>query len=70
MVQQQQQHYHMIGSNATGKGWATKLVGKMLRATLQLWLTRNDILHLTTDKGIKGCTMIELKTLVQKQLDR
>ena len=69
MVNQQDQYYKLIGSNATGAKWASTFVGKMLRATLKLWLTRNEILHLTTDSGIRGSTLIELKHLIQQQLD-
>ena len=46
MVEEQEQHYRLLGSRRSGKRWGSMLVGKMLRVTHQLWLERNRLLHL------------------------
>ena len=69
IVQLQDQYYRLIGSKRRGITWGSELVGRMLRASLKLWLTRNNLLHATTESGLKGYTMIELEDLVRKQLN-
>ena len=44
-------------------------MGKMLRPTHNLWMERNNILHLRTTQGIKGLEMIALETAVSTQFD-
>ena len=68
IVELQEQYYRLIGSRRRGINWGSEFVGKMLRASLKLWLTRNNLLHAETDSGLKGYSLIELKDLVEKQL--
>ena len=67
LVQLQDQYYKMISSRRSGSKWAIDLVGHMLRATHKLWLQHNDILHARTDAGLKGYTLIELTSLIERQ---
>ena len=69
MIEAQQQHLTYIGSKKTALSWATLLVGKMLRATHNLWMERNHILHTRTIGGIHGLQMICLDRAVTKQYD-
>ena len=45
LVELQEQYYRFIGSRRRGINWGSEFVGKMLRASLKLWLTRNNLLH-------------------------
>ena len=67
MVDIQTQYYQLIGSRRSGQCWGKDLVGKMLRVTLQLWLERNNLLHLQNQQGIKGLHLVELRSLVETQ---
>ena len=66
----QDNHYKMLGIQRSGQIWGRELVGRMIRATQKLWLTRNEVLHATMDSGLKGHTYVELKDLVTNQLQR
>ena len=68
MIAQQSHHYQMIGSRRCGEKWGEQFVGKMLRATLQLWLHRNGMLHASSENGIAGMDLILLRNTVEKQL--
>ena len=68
LVELQGHHYHTIGSRRSAKRWGSTLVGKMLRATLQLWLHRNSLLHATDANGLHGMDHIHLRDAIQKQL--
>ena len=65
----QNNYYQEIGSRRTASKWSAEFVGKMLRATHNLWMERNNILHLRTSQGIKGLEMIALETVVTTQFD-
>ena len=69
MIEIQQQHYNFIGSNKQAAKWSTVLVGKMLRATHNLWMERNNILHTRTIGGIHGLQMIVLDRAITAQYD-
>ena len=69
LVPLQNHYYQEIGSRKTATKWGTDFVGKMLRATHNLWMERNNILHLRTAQGIKGLEMVALETAVTKQFD-
>ena len=68
MVEIQDIHLKLIGSNRTGQKWARDLVGKILRATHALWLHRNAMLHIRTAQGMPGMDMVQLKEAVDRQL--
>ena len=68
MVEQQSYHYQIIGSRRSGRKWGETFVGKMLRATLQLWLHCNGMLHATAENGIPGMNLIQLRGSVEAQL--
>ena len=44
------------------------LIGKMVRATHSLWLERNHMLHLQTENGIRGLSLISMQTAIEHQL--
>ena len=70
MVDFQHAYYRSIGESKTGSKWGEQLVGKMLRVTLNLWLARNDIVHVQTKEGMKGMNMVELKAEVTREVDK
>ena len=53
----------------SARQWGIDLVGKILRATHQLWMERNHILHFQTAGGIRGLEMVCIQTAVNKQFD-
>ena len=67
MCQLQHDHYKMIGNRKAGLTWGVELTGKLLRATLNLWLRRNEILHAKTHDGILGMNRIALDTEIRKE---
>ena len=67
MCQLQHEHYQMIGHRKTGLAWGTEFTGKLLRASLALWLHCNSILHATTKDGILGMERIALDTEIRKE---
>ena len=62
----QDRYYNMMGIRSSGKRWGTELINKVLRATLQLWLQRNEIVHAQTKEGLKG---VEREALIIKKED-
>ena len=67
MSKLQHEHYQMIGTRKTGLTWAANLTGKVLRASLELWLKRNSILHATTHDGILGMERVALDTEIRTE---
>ena len=63
----QHDHYKLIGSRRTGMKWGTELTGKLLRASLNLWLERCAIVHAQTADGIKGMERIALDSEIRKE---
>ena len=45
-------------------------INKILRATLNLWLERNEILHAHTKESIKGMDLISLQSAVKEELTK
>ena len=70
MTQKQNDYFCSMGLKKSGSKWAKQLIGKCLRATLQLWLQRNEILHLQTEEGVNGMHLQALYTAVEEELDR
>ena len=69
LVPLQHSYYQSIGSKKTGQTWGRTFIGKMLRASHQLWMERNHMLHCRTVSGINGLEMARLTTEVTKQFD-
>ena len=70
MVEYQQEYYHSIGSKRSGRKWASRLVGRVLRATHHLWMLRNDMVHLKTEEGLKGMDLVVLQHEVESEVNR
>jgi len=70
LIEYQHSHYQLLGKRNTGNSWGNKLVGKLLRATHQLWLHRNSILHAQTENELKVMDIMQLQDAVQRELDK
>ena len=68
MCEIQERYYSIIGARSTSDKWGTELINKVLRATLNLWLQRNEIIHAHTKEGIKGMELISLYSAVEEEL--
>ena len=64
----QQFHYKQIGSRRSGKRWGEQLIGHMLRATLNLWLHRNSMVHCKNEQEVDGMDMVQLQEAIETQL--
>ena len=69
LTMQQAMYYNLSGSRRNGSRWGEQLVGKMLRATLQLWITRNSMVHTVADNGINGMDLVLLREAATTQLE-
>ena len=69
MVTFQEQYYLQVGGKRNGKKCAVIFVDKMIRATIGIWLERNDIFHLRTSNGTRGICMMFIQTAVEQQLE-
>ena len=70
MCEMQERYYIYMGLRSTGEKWGMELINKVLRATLQLWLQRNEILHAQTKEGIKGMELASLYSAVEEELSK
>ena len=68
MVEQQSYNYQMINNRRSGEKWGKAYVGKVMRATLQLWLYRNGMIHTTLENGIQCTYLIQLRGSIETQL--
>ena len=70
MIKAQDDYYKSMGLRKTGQKWGTEVIGRCLKATLQLWLQRNEILHLQTVEGVNGMHLATLYSAVEEELDK
>ena len=68
LCEMQDRYYTYMGLRSTGEKWGTELINKVLRATLHLWLQRNEVLHAQTKEGIKVMELASLHTAVEEEL--
>ena len=54
LCSKQNRYSNIIGIKSNGEKWRIELMYKVLRATLQLWLQKNEIVHAQTKEGVKG----------------
>ena len=67
MCNLQHDHYKLTGNRRTGLRWGAELTGKLLRASLDLWLERCSIVHSHTVEGIHGMERIALDNEIRKE---
>ena len=63
----QHEHYKLIGHRRTGLNWGVTFTGKLLRASLALWLERCSIVHAHTVEGIRGMERVALDNEIRKE---
>ena len=66
----QDRYYKMMGLRSSGKKWGIDLTNKVLRATLSLWLQRNEIVHAQTKEGISGMEREVVFTKIEEELSK
>jgi len=70
-ISQSQHQYHCsMGIHLSGKNRGMDVINNVLRATLQLWLQQNEIVHAQTKEGMKGMGLSQLFSAVDEELER